>query len=149
MYFKDAIAVLIVYDITDALSFNKCQKWNDELENYQEDFLKFIIANKCDLVGRQKALEILLSCRTIDSKEAENLGLCDKLLDDDDGQDILKETQLWLEELVQHDQSVISAIKQSLTKADDVNEYEKERKLFAPLWAGPANLKALSKNLKH
>ena len=99
------------------------------------------------MVGRSRALEILLSCRTIDSEEAVKLKLCDHVLDDG-MHDILYETQKWLNQLIQHDPEVIGAIKQSVT-IDDEHAFENERKYFAPLWAGPANLKALRKNIKH
>ena len=94
-----------------------------------------------NLVGQSKALEILLSCRTLSSNEHQ--GLCDQVVSDDK---CLEETQIWLEKLVQHDQSVLTALKQTLNSEAS---FELERNQFAPLWGGPANKKALSQNLKH
>ena len=37
MYFKGADAALIVYDITDEISFEKARKWNLELDNSQQN----------------------------------------------------------------------------------------------------------------
>ena len=96
--------------------------------------------------SRSKTLEILLSCRKIDSKEALSLGLCDKVIPDD--KDLLEESINWLEKLTIHDSTVISAIKKSVTKVD-LDDLENERKLFAPLWNGPANREALMNNIKH
>ena len=104
-----------------------------------------------NLVGnRAKALEILLSCRTITSTEAMNLGLCDKIISDGNNPEHKLEQSLnWLEFLIKHDPKVISAMKQAVTNDNDEELFENERKLFGPLWAGPANRKALKENLKH
>jgi len=52
MYFKDAEAALIVYDITDSQSFEKAKRWVDELNeinnNDGTEVFKFIVGNKCD-----------------------------------------------------------------------------------------------------
>ena len=98
------------------------------------------------LGSRSKALEILLSCRTINSDEAMKLGLCDKIVPND--QDLLKETISWLENLIQHDQLVISSIKKSVTNENHEKMFEDEKKLFAPLWSGLASREALKKKLK-
>lgn len=99
------------------------------------------------LVGSPtKALEILLSCRSIDSNEASKLGLCDKIMTNDET--IMQDTKDWLSKMIEHDATVIDAIKQSVTEIDE-QSLEKERRLFAPLWSGPANREALRKNLKH
>ena len=95
-----------------------------------------------NLVGPSKALEILLSCRTLNCDDASSIGLCDQIVPDENS---LSETSAWLEKLVQHDQSVLNALKVSLNS----NSFEVERNQFAPLWGGPANKIALSKNLKH
>ena len=100
-----------------------------------------------ELVGRSKALELLLSCRTINTDEAVTLGLCDKVIHDD--QNKLDHTIEWLESLIKHDVSVISAMKKAVTSDKNEEDFEKERQLFAPLWAGPANRKALKENIKH
>ncbi len=99
------------------------------------------------LLGKPKALEILLSCRTIGADEALKLGLCDKVVDDFDSM------LSWLKELTGHDISVIKAIKSSVSYESATNSmqrsYLNERQNFAPLWTGPANKKALESNLKH
>ena len=60
LYFKDAEAALVVYDITDELSFEKAQKWVRELEEHTHDanrpsVVTFIVGNKCELTD-QKAV---------------------------------------------------------------------------------------------
>ena len=95
-----------------------------------------------NLVGHSKALEILLSCRSLNSDDALSIGLCDQIVPDENS---LSETLAWLEKLVQHDNRVLCALKTSLNS----NSFEIERNQFAPLWGGPANKLALSKNLKH
>ena len=54
MYFKGAEAAIVVYDITDDLSFEKAKKWVVELEESQmQDSSKIItilVGNKCDYV---------------------------------------------------------------------------------------------------
>ena len=99
------------------------------------------------LVGRAKALELLLSCRTVNANEAMDLGLCDKVISD--GEDKLEQACEWLETLIKHDPAVISAMKKAVTNDYDENDFYKERTLFAPLWAGPANRKAIRENIKH
>ena len=58
MYFKGADAALIVYDITDEISFEKARKWNLELDNSQQNknetkIVKYLVGNKCDKVEKQ------------------------------------------------------------------------------------------------
>jgi enoyl-CoA hydratase/carnithine racemase len=90
-----------------------------------------------------------MSCRTLDAQEALKLGLCDKVLED--SENAIEETKVWLKQLISdHDSSVISAMKQAVNNSsNDEIDFERERNLFAPLWSGPANQEALSKNLKH
>lgn len=50
IYYRDADGALLVYDITDAESFNKVQKWVKELKKIVGDNISIAIAgNKCDL----------------------------------------------------------------------------------------------------
>jgi len=36
LYFKGAVAAIVVYDITDGLSFEKARKWVGELEESEK-----------------------------------------------------------------------------------------------------------------
>ena len=53
MYFKGAEAALIVYDVTNSMSFEKAQKWVRTLDESQasdqNDVMKFLVGNKCDM----------------------------------------------------------------------------------------------------
>jgi|LakMenEpi03Aug12_release.lakeMendotaPanAssembly.Ray.scaffolds.fasta_scaffold6482627_1 GTPase SAR1 family protein len=53
MYFKDSEAALIVYDITNELSFEKAKWWIGKLDDYQyrneKQIMKFLVGNKCDM----------------------------------------------------------------------------------------------------
>ena len=55
MYYKDANAALIVYDITNKDSFNAVEFWVKELDsNIGSIVLKYIIGNKADLMNQQE-----------------------------------------------------------------------------------------------
>ena len=101
-----------------------------------------------DLIGRRRALELLLSCRNIDSDEAANLGLCDKSVSS--REDALK----WLRSMTElHDIEVIEAAKHVCQNASQVHPLQEalvnEAEIFAPLFGGPANKKAHESNIKH
>ena len=62
VYYRDAVAAILVYDITDRDSFDKVQTWVEELRLYlPKDTPIAIAGNKCDLSNRQ-----------IDQEEVEN-----------------------------------------------------------------------------
>ncbi|EGR32340.1 ras oncogene family protein, putative, partial [Ichthyophthirius multifiliis] len=49
-FYKNAIAVLVVYDITDVNSFQLLQNWIDEIKcNSHQDIIIGIIGNKLDM----------------------------------------------------------------------------------------------------
>lgn len=58
LYFKGANAAIIVYDITDQESFQKAQRWSDQIDNFQQNenadskIEKFVVGNKMDLAMR-------------------------------------------------------------------------------------------------
>ena len=84
-----------------------------------------------DFVGRPKTLEILKSCQTISANEALELGLCDKIVKDEDA---LNETITWLENVSKPEISVIDSIKKSVTNESLEQDLTKERELFASIW---------------
>lgn len=54
MYYRDANAAIIVYDITKADSFEGLKRWYEELsQNGPRDLVKLIIGNKEDLVATE------------------------------------------------------------------------------------------------
>ena len=48
LYLKGADAALIVYDVTDKISFEKVTKWLEVLNNENGETLTYIVGNKCD-----------------------------------------------------------------------------------------------------
>ena len=97
------------------------------------DKCSFTWRNNPEIIGRDKALEILLSCKTVTAEEAVNLGICDKVVSG--GHDPLEQTLMWFESLPKHDSSVINSMKQSVTNYRNEDDFAKERSLFANLWA--------------
>lgn len=54
VYYRDAVAAVLVYDITDSDSFDKVQTWVEELRLYlPKDTPIAIAGNKCDMSNRQ------------------------------------------------------------------------------------------------
>ena len=56
LYFKGANAALIVYDVTDLLSFEKAKFWSDQIGQYdgESKIAIFVVANKSDLYEKQE-----------------------------------------------------------------------------------------------
>ena len=54
MYYRDATAALLVYDITNSDSFNAVKRWYNELmQNSEENLIIAIAGNKEDLVDNE------------------------------------------------------------------------------------------------
>ena len=49
-YYRGAHGIVMVYDMTDMLTFANIKRWNDEVDNRaSEQTVKLLIGNKCDL----------------------------------------------------------------------------------------------------
>ena len=96
-----------------------------------------------DIVGKRKALQLMLSCQKVGLQEGLDCGLFDAELDDTEP---VAAAEKWLENLVVTDRAaeVVRTIKNMV-----VGDPEEEARHFAPLWGGEANKAALSKQLKH
>ncbi|XP_050699787.1 ethylmalonyl-CoA decarboxylase-like [Eriocheir sinensis] len=101
------------------------------------------------LLGPSATLDLLTTCRKIDHKAAVNIGLADYVVASEGRNDAALG---WLSERIGHATEVVQAAKRIAVAARDLPVTEAlsvERGVFAPLWGGPANLRALGKNIKH
>ncbi|MDX1687853.1 MAG: enoyl-CoA hydratase/isomerase family protein [Candidatus Promineifilaceae bacterium] len=95
------------------------------------------------LVGRSRALELLLSGRDIAADEAQRIGLVHRVVPAGEG--VLTAAQAWAESLKALPRGALAAMKRLVYAAGDdaaVNEYERE--LFLNLWASPNHREALA-----
>ena len=54
-YFKSAQGIIIVYDITDRLTFDNVKHWLEQINQFsQREVCKIIIGNKCDLEDKRQ-----------------------------------------------------------------------------------------------
>ncbi|KAF7273249.1 hypothetical protein GWI33_014037 [Rhynchophorus ferrugineus] len=102
----------------------------------------------CKKIGRKKAMDLFLTSKILNPHECVEIGLADDILD---GEHHLKECLNWTRKRTQHHVSLIGAFKEAtLLMEDDPEEsMKRERELLLPLWGGPANKEALSRNIKH
>jgi len=96
-----------------------------------------------DIVGKRKALQLMLSCQKLGLQEGLDCGLIDAELDETDA---VAAAERWLENLVAGERAaeVVRVIKNMV-----IGDPAEEARHFAPLWGGEANKAALSKQLKH
>lgn len=60
LYYRDANAALITYDVSSERSLESCEYWVNELRNTEEECILFLVGNKIDILERK-----------IDAKKAE------------------------------------------------------------------------------
>lgn len=98
-------------------------------------------------LGYRTALDLMATARVVRAEEALQLGLCDAVVNSTD------QALGWLAERTKYDVSVVRAAKSIANHTRDCagrqQALEYEKRVFAPLWGGPANREALSKKLKH
>jgi small GTP-binding protein len=58
LYYRDAAAAIICYDLTDEKSFNSVHFWINEMinNNDKEDFVMVLAGNKCDIDSQQRKI---------------------------------------------------------------------------------------------
>lgn len=100
-----------------------------------------------NIVGRRKALDLILTAKLLNNKESLEIGLIDDIVND------FQKAYEWLAFRVKAHCSVTRAAKASIVITDGsytiAKEEEMERRIFSPLWGGPANTAALQMRLKH
>ncbi|PSN31661.1 Ethylmalonyl-CoA decarboxylase [Blattella germanica] len=100
-------------------------------------------------IGYTKALDLMSTGRRVYAEEAMKIGLCDGIVSVENA---LEEVQDWLKVRIRSDVNVLKALK-SMAHSARTMSYEmalnEEKRLFAPLWGGPANQAALSQHIKH
>ena len=57
LYYRDATAALITYDISNDKSLERCEYWVAELKNNEENCLLFLVGNKMDIPERKIELK--------------------------------------------------------------------------------------------
>ena len=103
-------------------------------------------------MGPKKALDLLLTGRKFGPQEGLAMGFFDQVLSKDDDKSTEERCREWLEERTKFEPEVIAAFKSVVNHAKTHNFLEcleAEKKVFVPLWGGPANVRALAKNIKH
>lgn len=101
------------------------------------------------LLGATKALELMTTCQKMDASYASKIGYADDVVESNNRFEAAK---AWLSHRLTHDPEVIQALKKIVVGARDLSFEESllnERRNFSPLWGGPANIKALTSNVKH
>lgn len=101
------------------------------------------------LLGATKALELMTTCQKMDASYASKIGYADDVVESSNRFEAAK---AWLSHRLTHDPEVIQALKKIVVGARDLSFEESllnERRNFSPLWGGPANIKALTSNVKH
>lgn len=104
------------------------------------------------LLGPHRALELLLTSRQMSASEAMSVGLANEVIQSTEVSEALETTKKWLQLKLSHAPEIVHALKQIVATARAVpyNESLKnEREVFAMLWGGNANKKALEQNIKH
>jgi ethylmalonyl-CoA/methylmalonyl-CoA decarboxylase len=85
----------------------------------------------------------------VSGEEALKIGLADSIVNT---KNALTEASEWLKERTKCDVQVLKSLKTMAHNAKEMNYHEslaEEKRLFAPLWGGPANQAALTQNIKH
>ena len=85
MYYKNAAAVVLVYDSTNEETFLSIEKWIKEIEDNRTNYvLVFLVGNKCDMnleekVSIKKAIDFAKSIKAVfvQTSAKENIGIED------------------------------------------------------------------------
>jgi len=98
-----------------------------------------------ELIGQSRAMELLLTGRTIDATEAQALGLVHRLVAP--GEDVLAVAQTWAAELIRLPRRALAALKAPVHAAAHLPPADTARleaQLFINLWPSPDHLEAMA-----
>mmetsp|Transcript_15219 Transcript_15219/g.26378 ORF Transcript_15219/g.26378 Transcript_15219/m.26378 type:complete len:212 (+) Transcript_15219:221-856(+) len=57
-YYRGAMGILLVYDVTDEGSFNNIRNWMRNIEQHASDTVnKILVGNKCDMADEKRAVQ--------------------------------------------------------------------------------------------
>lgn len=104
------------------------------------------------LLGQHRALDLLLTSRQVGASEAVKMGLANGITAAEDLDGAVEETKRWLKLKLGHAPQIVHALKHIIATARAVpyaESLKNERQVFAALWGGEANKKALEQNIKH
>jgi GTPase SAR1 family protein len=60
-YYRGAMGIMLVYDVTDPASFDNIRNWMTSLEqNASEGVNKVLVGNKCDLVDKRVRVVVVV-----------------------------------------------------------------------------------------
>lgn len=57
LYYRDADAALITYDVTNSRSLENCEYWVNELRRTEENCILCLVANKIDVPAEEKKID--------------------------------------------------------------------------------------------
>ncbi|XP_047713995.1 ethylmalonyl-CoA decarboxylase isoform X1 [Prionailurus viverrinus] len=104
-----------------------------------------------EIIGSRQALKVLSGALKLDSKEALNIGMVDKVLQSSDETECLEEAQEWLKQFIKGPPEVIRALKKSVASGKELcfeDALQNERDLLGTVWGGPANKEAIARRQK-
>ncbi|MCB9421773.1 MAG: enoyl-CoA hydratase/isomerase family protein [Ardenticatenaceae bacterium] len=96
------------------------------------------------LIGQSRAMDLLLTARTFDAKEAYRLGFVHRLVPPND--DVHAAARSWATQLTQLPYDALAATKALILNSynHSLHEENSEREAFLKLWAQPDHLEALA-----
>lgn len=104
------------------------------------------------LVGRNGAMDLLVSGRVLGAEEALKLNLACEVMDFKDAESGVEDTVAWLKERVRGDPAVVQAAKKVVLNGMYMHNevlLQGERDIFTSVWGGPAHQAAASSKIKH
>lgn len=103
-----------------------------------------ILFRLIEKIGRQKAMDLLLTSRVLTSEECVNVGLAKKKVS---SKNFLKDTLEWLEEYIKHDYQIIRSFKRLVNTYEDTGvdgAFYCENEMTKNLWGGEKHIEQIN-----